>query len=59
MGDAYFGFYLRAMGRGRPRRAAEIAAMLRQAGFAHPRSIETSQPLLTSIMVATAADRQS
>jgi demethylspheroidene O-methyltransferase len=57
MGDAYFGFYLWAMGRGRPRRAAEIAAMLSKAGFAHPRQIATSQPLLTSIMVATAAAR--
>ena len=32
VGDAYFGFYLLAMGRGRPRRAAEIAEMLRDGG---------------------------
>ena len=28
MGEAYFGFYLLAMGRGRPRSASEIAAHL-------------------------------
>ena len=52
MGDGYFGFYLRAMGRGRPRRVAEIAAMLSQAGFARPKQIATGQPLLTSMLVA-------
>ena len=54
MGDAYFGFYLRAMGRGRPRRVAEITAMLGQAGFARPKQIATGQPLLTSMLVAPA-----
>ena len=33
-GDAYFGFYLLAMGSGRPRRTGEIRAMLAAAGFA-------------------------
>ena len=32
--EAYFGFYLLAMGTGRPRTAEELAALLRQAGFA-------------------------
>ena len=32
-GDAYFGFYLLAMGSGRPRSVAEITAMLTTAGF--------------------------
>ncbi|HQT87771.1 MAG TPA: methyltransferase [Acidiphilium sp.] len=57
MGDAYFGFYLRAMGRGRPRRAGEIATMLTKAGFAPPKQIATSQPLLASILVARADSR--
>jgi demethylspheroidene O-methyltransferase len=33
LGDVYFRLYMRAMGRGRPRSPAELAAMLRQAGF--------------------------
>lgn len=52
MGDAYFGFYLRAMGSGRPRRAAELQAMLRQAGFASTRQISTATPLVTGVLLA-------
>jgi demethylspheroidene O-methyltransferase len=52
VGDAYFGFYLLAMGSGRPRSAAEIAAMLRLAGFARPRRIRTAMPLTASVIVA-------
>ena len=33
VGHAYFGFYLMAMGSGRPRTAEEIAGLLRAAGF--------------------------
>jgi demethylspheroidene O-methyltransferase len=33
MGDAYFGFYLMAMGRGRPRTSEHLAVLLKQAGF--------------------------
>jgi demethylspheroidene O-methyltransferase len=51
-GDAYFGFYLLAMGSGRPRSAAEIAAMLRAAGFSRTRQIGTAIPLTTSVIVA-------
>ncbi len=54
MGDAYFGLYLWAMGSGRPRRAEEIHAMLAEAGFARSRAITTHQPLITSLIVATA-----
>ena len=54
MGDAYFGFYLWAMGQGRPRGAPEIQAMLREAGFARSRSVATRQPLIASIIVAHA-----
>ncbi|MEL7681653.1 methyltransferase [Citromicrobium bathyomarinum] len=54
MGGAYFGFYLWAMGQGRPRTAKEIHSMLRDAGFARSRWIATRQPLITSLIVATA-----
>jgi demethylspheroidene O-methyltransferase len=53
-GDAYFGFYLLAMGRGRPRRPDELSAMLAAAGFASPRLLPTRTPLLTRVMVADA-----
>ncbi|MCS6932109.1 MAG: acetylserotonin O-methyltransferase [Acetobacteraceae bacterium] len=52
VGDAYFGFYLRAMGSGRPRRAAELVAMLRAAGFAEARPVPTATPLQTGLIVA-------
>jgi len=56
MGDAYFGLYLLAMGQGRPRSAATLAAMLREAGFGRVRSLKTHTPLLTGAMVADAVD---
>jgi demethylspheroidene O-methyltransferase len=52
MGEAYFGFYLMAMGSGRPRRPDELKAMLLKAGFARQRSLKTHIPLQTSIIVA-------
>ena len=52
IGDAYFGFYLLAMGRGRPRRAQEIAAMLRAAGFAQVRALATPRPAVVSALLA-------
>jgi demethylspheroidene O-methyltransferase len=52
MGDAYFGLYLLAMGQGRPRSAASLAAMLREAGFARTRTLRTHTPLLTGVIVA-------
>lgn len=54
IGHAYFGFYLLAMGRGRPRSAATLTAMLRAAGFVSVRSVRTNTPLLVSLLVATA-----
>jgi demethylspheroidene O-methyltransferase len=54
VGDAYFGFYLAAMGSGRPRSTAEIAALLEDAGFHAPRLIPTRTPLIVRLMVATA-----
>ena len=53
-GDAYFGFYLLAMGSGRPRTAAELTGMLRAAGFANVRQIPTRIPLSVRVLVATA-----
>ncbi|MBY0611285.1 MAG: methyltransferase domain-containing protein [Beijerinckiaceae bacterium] len=52
MGDAYFGFYLLAMGSGRPRSVGELAAMLREAGFNEVRAVPTRRPMLTSLIVA-------
>lgn len=51
-GDAYFGFYLLAMGRGRPRPPAELQAMLAAAGFARSRLVPTHTPLLTRVLLA-------
>lgn len=52
VGDAYFGFYLLAMGSGRPRRAEELHAMLHAAGFAAVRERKTRRPLLARMLVA-------
>ena len=54
-GDAYFGFYLLAMGQGRPRRFAEIADMMREAGFDDIRELPTPTPLI--VRVATGRRR--
>ncbi|MFO1090923.1 MAG: methyltransferase [Hyphomicrobiales bacterium] len=51
-GDAYFGFYLLAMGKGRPRSPAVLADFLAQAGFGKPRLLTTHRPLLTRVMIA-------
>ncbi len=51
-GDAYFGMYLAAMGSGRPRRPAQIAAMLRDAGFARSKLLRTPVPLIARALVA-------
>jgi len=55
MGEAYFGFYLLAMGRGRPRRAEELQTMLAEAGFARSQMLTTGTPLLTRVLVADVA----
>ncbi len=55
IGDAYFGFYLMAMGRGRARTQAELLALLNAAGFVEARRIPTHTPLLVSVIVAKAS----
>jgi demethylspheroidene O-methyltransferase len=53
-GDAYFGFYLLAMGSGRPRTAETLLSMLVDAGFPAPRVLRTAAPMLTGLIVAEA-----
>ncbi len=52
MGDAYFGFYLLAMGSGRARTPAALGELLRQSGFNEGRMVATSLPIQTRLMVA-------
>jgi demethylspheroidene O-methyltransferase len=52
VGDAYFAFYLLAMGRGRARTPAEIQSMLEAAGFSQVRTIATNQPVITQLICA-------
>lgn len=54
VGDAYFGFYLLAMGSGKPRTAGELTALLREAGFSRVREARTARPMLVRILVAQA-----
>ncbi len=50
--DAYFGFYLLAMGSGRARTPEALCAMLLAAGFKRPRRWRTAAPMLTGLIVA-------
>ena len=52
IGDAYFGFYLLAMGRGRARRPDELQQLLESAGFTQMRLLSTRRPLLAGALVA-------
>lgn len=47
---AYFNFYFAAMGQGRIRTPAEIAALAAKAGFGHPKVLHTSMPLISGLM---------
>ncbi|MDH4478365.1 MAG: methyltransferase [Rhodoferax sp.] len=51
LGDAYFHFYLLAMGAGRLRSAAELMAMMAEAGFSHVEVVPNAMPLQTQILV--------
>jgi demethylspheroidene O-methyltransferase len=54
MGDAYFGFYLLAMGRGKPRSEERLTELLIEAGFQAIRRVGTALPLQTGLLVARA-----
>jgi demethylspheroidene O-methyltransferase len=53
MGDAYFGFYLLAMGQGRARTPERLGALLAEAGFAPGRLVPTRLPIQTQILVCS------
>ncbi|REC57825.1 methyltransferase domain-containing protein [Rhodosalinus sediminis] len=50
--DVYFAFYCMAMRTGRTRSAAEIAALLREAGFETPERENSLRPYVTTALVA-------
>jgi len=50
--DAYFGFYLLAMGKGRPRSLEHMRELLKAAGFRDVRLRRTRRPLLTQLITA-------
>jgi demethylspheroidene O-methyltransferase len=54
VGDVYFGLYLRAMGRGRARRADELRALLAKAGFSRSRVHRTRYPVYAGLITAEA-----
>lgn len=54
MGEAYFGFYLLAMGRGQPRRFERLREMLLASGFEDVRLHPTAMPLQTRVLTAKA-----
>ena len=53
MSDAYFAFYLRAMGRGQPRSREHLTSLLNQAGFPYVRLLPTNLPLQTQLLMAS------
>jgi demethylspheroidene O-methyltransferase len=53
MSDAYFAFYLRAMGRGQPRSREQLTSLLHQAGFPYVRLLPTNLPLQTQLLMAS------
>ena len=52
IGDAYYGFYLLAMGRGRSRTPQRLAELLGEAGFDRIRQLPTRLPLQTRVVLA-------
>ena len=52
IGDAYFAFYLLAMGSGRPRTFATLQKMLQFAGFSQIKLMPSHMPMLASIIMA-------
>jgi demethylspheroidene O-methyltransferase len=54
VGDVYFAYYLRAMGRGRARRADELCALLQGAGFRRVRVRPTRYPVVAGVITGEA-----
>ena len=54
MGEAYFGFYLAAMGRGRPRTLERVCDLLTAAGFTAVQAHRAQIPLIATIVTARA-----
>jgi demethylspheroidene O-methyltransferase len=54
IGDAYFAFYLLAMGSGRPRTFARLKEMLGEAGFIDIALRPAAMPMLASVLTARA-----
>jgi demethylspheroidene O-methyltransferase len=52
VGDAYFGFYLLAMGRGEARSPVQLKALLEASGFDRIKTVATRRPILTGMMMA-------
>jgi demethylspheroidene O-methyltransferase len=52
MGQAYFGFYLLAMGRGRPRNMQEISNFLIEVGFKKVKSVKNTMKINAQIIIA-------
>ncbi|MCY4238660.1 MAG: methyltransferase [Rhodospirillaceae bacterium] len=52
IGDAYFGFYLLAMGSGKPRTRRSLISMIEAAGFSTVRHVPTKLSILVSILDA-------
>jgi len=51
MGHAYFGFYLMAMGRGRPRTVDEIGQLALQAGFKSVEILPSDMPINAQVLL--------
>ncbi|MDX2194564.1 MAG: methyltransferase [Gemmatimonadales bacterium] len=50
--DVYFMFFFLTFGQGRARRAGEIAALLRDAGFVRPRPLQARAPAHSTLLLA-------
>lgn len=57
MADAYFGFYLLAMGSGKARSARRISELLRECGFEEARVFRTNLPIQTQVLVSRPGKR--
>ncbi|MFM2422277.1 MAG: hypothetical protein RL291_807, partial [Pseudomonadota bacterium] len=55
VGDAYFGFYLLAMGKGRARSFQELKELLEAQGFTSVAQKTTRRPLMTGLLTAVRA----